>query len=151
MKMFKILLACALLLVTFMVQAEDGVARSVITSAIEEKEPVDQISEMGTDSSKIYFFTEIRGMEGHAITHRWEQGGEIRAEVKFDVGGNRWRVWSSKNLLDSWLGEWTVSVIDEGGNTMAQEKFNYIEAVAGESDAESAAQPEQGEDMPASE
>ena len=130
MKVFKLILASILFVVFHAAQAEDGVARSAFTSAIEEKEPVDQITELGNDKSKIFFFTEIRGMEGHTIIHRWEQGGEVRAEVSFNVGANRWRVWSSKNLQSSWLGEWSVSVMDEGGNTLAQEKFNYIEAPA---------------------
>lgn len=128
MKIFRLILVSALLLVAYTVKAEDGVARAVFTSAIEEREPVDQISELTNASDRIYFFTEIRGMEGHTITHRWEQGGEVRAEVTFNVSGSRWRVWSSKKLQDSWLGEWTVSVVDDGGNTMSQEKFSYIEA-----------------------
>ena len=130
MKVFKLILASILCCVFHVAQAEDGVARSAFTSAIEEKEPVDQITELSNDKSKILFFTEIRGMEGHTITHRWEQGGEVRAEVSFNVGANRWRVWSSKNLQNTWLGEWIVSVIDEGGNTLTQERFNYIEAPA---------------------
>ena len=130
MKVYKLILASILFCVFHTAQAEDGVARSVFTSAIEEKEPVDQIVELSNEKSKIFFFTEIRGMQGHTITHRWEQGGEVRAEVSFNVGANRWRVWSSKNLQSSWLGKWTVSVMDEGGNTMAQESFNYIEAPA---------------------
>jgi len=137
MKIFKLILASILFVVFHAAQAEDGVARSAFTSAIEEKEPVDQITELSNDKSKIFFFTEIRGMEGHTIIHRWEQGGEVRAEVSFNVGANRWRVWSSKNLQSSWLGEWSVSVMDEGGNTLAQEKFNYIEAPAAPAAVES--------------
>ena len=65
-------------------------------------------------------------MEGHAITHRWQQGGETRAEVTFNVAGNRWRVWSSKTLVPEWIGEWQVSVVDEGGNVISQESFAYV-------------------------
>ena len=130
MNVFKLILVSLFFFVTCTAQAEDGVSRSAFTTAIEEKEPVDQITELTNDKSRIYFFTELRGMAGHSITHRWEQGGEVRAEVKFEIGGDRWRVWSSKNLQNRWLGEWTVSVVDAGGNVMSQEKFNYIEAAA---------------------
>jgi len=128
MKVFKLILASALIFMSYAVYAEDGVSRSVITSAIEEKEPVDQLSEVANDISKVFFFTEIRGMSGHSIIHRWEHGGQVQADVKFEIGGDRWRVWSSKNLVPSLLGTWTVSVIDAGENVMTQQTFNYIEA-----------------------
>lgn len=130
MKIFRFIIASLLLLSASVANAEDGVVRSVFTSGIENKEPVDELGQLANDNSKIYFFTEIRGMEGHRVSHRWEQAGEVRAEVSFDIGGNRWRVWSSKNLVASWLGEWTVSVVDEGGNILAQESFAYVPASA---------------------
>ena len=135
MKVIKLLLAGLFCLLSFSALAEDGVARSVFTTAIDNREPVDQVGQLSNDSSLINFFTEIRGMEGHVITHRWEKDGEVKAEVSFNVGGNRWRVWSSKNLDPSWLGNWQVSVVDEGGNVLAQESFAYIPV------AESSAQP----------
>ena len=130
MKFFKLVLASILVLMAFAVQAEHGVSRATITSAIEEREPVDQIAELANDVSKIYFFTEIKGMEGHTLIHRWQKDGEVMADVSFTIGGNRWRVWSSKNLLADALGEWTVTVVDEGGKVLATETFNYIAVVA---------------------
>ncbi|MDH5472891.1 MAG: DUF2914 domain-containing protein [Gammaproteobacteria bacterium] len=128
MKMIKLLFAGILLLTGFTALAEDGVARSVFTTGIDNREPVDQIGQLTNDNAVIYFFTEIRGMEGHTITHRWLKEGEVQAEVAFNVGANRWRVWSSKNLDASWIGNWQVMVVDEGGNTLAQESFAYIPA-----------------------
>jgi hypothetical protein len=125
MKVFKLILAGLLFFVAYTVQAEDGVSRSVFTSAIEEREPVDQITQLTNDKSIIFFFTEIRGMRGHVISHRWQQGGETQAEVKFSIKGNRWRVWSSKNLRKDLSGKWTVLVMDEGENILAQESFDY--------------------------
>jgi len=128
MNTMKMLLAGLLLMLAASAQADDGVARSVFTTGIQDREPVDQVGQLSNDHTQIYFFTEIQGMKGHTITHRWEQGGEVRAEVTFNVGGDRWRVWSSKILEPSWLGEWQVSVVDEGGNVLAQESFAYIPA-----------------------
>lgn len=134
MRVIKLLLAGLFCLLSFSALAEDGVTRSVFTTAIDNREPVDQVGQLSNDNSFINFFTEIRGMEGHAITHRWEKDGEVKAEVTFNVGGNRWRVWSSKNLHPSWLGNWQVSVVDEGGNVLAQESFAYIPAVESSSE-----------------
>jgi len=128
MKIFKLILASLLFFVAYAAQAEDGVSRSVFTSAIEEREPVDQITQLTNDQSRIFFFTELRGMQGHVITHRWQRGDETQADVKFEIKGNRWRVWSSKNLRPDLSGKWTVLVMDEGENILAQESFDYIEA-----------------------
>jgi len=116
------------------------VARAAFTNGIAEREPVDTISKLGTNSKKIYYFSELRDMAGQTVTHRWEHDGKIMAEVPFNVNGNRWRVFSSKNLEKSWQGEWKVSVIDQSGGTLAVNTFNY-EKEAVDAAAQSAAQP----------
>lgn len=143
MKIVTSVFAAIILLTGLSVQAESGVARAVFATDIQDREPVDQIGQLTNDNSSVYFFTEIRGLEGQTITHRWEQGGEVRAEVNFNVGGNRWRVWSSKNLQPGWLGEWKVSVVDAGGNVLSQESFAYVPA--GEAEAASTAAPSEME------
>ncbi|MFA7620175.1 MAG: DUF2914 domain-containing protein, partial [Thiohalomonadaceae bacterium] len=71
-------------------------------------------------TGRIYFFTELRDMEGQTVSHRWEQDGEVMAEVPFNVGGPRWRVWSSKNIDSGATGEWSVAVVDGAGNELAR-------------------------------
>jgi len=110
--------------------AAGTVARATFTKGITEREPVDTISTLGTGSKKIYYFSELRDMAGQTVTHRWEYGGKIMAEVPFTVNGNRWRVYSSKNLEESWQGEWKVSVIDQSGGTLAVNTFSYEKEVA---------------------
>jgi len=123
-----ILLAC-LALLGANAQAETGVSRTAFTTAIENKEPVSSLQEVSSDVRRIYFFTELKGLNGHTIFHRWEYNGQVLAEISFQVGGDRWRTWSSKNMLASWLGKWQVSVLDEGGNIIEQSSFEYIHAV----------------------
>jgi hypothetical protein len=48
-------------------------------------------------------------------------------EVNFNVGSNRWRSYSSKNLLPEWTGIWTVSVIDDKGNVLTETYFEVTE------------------------
>ena len=115
------------------------VARSTFTNGIADREPVDSINKLATSSNKIYYFSELRDMAGQTVTHRWEHNGKIMAEVPFTVGGDRWRVFSSKNLEDSWKGEWKVSVIDQSGGTLAVNTFRYEKKAADKSEA--AAQP----------
>ncbi|NOX76735.1 MAG: DUF2914 domain-containing protein [Gammaproteobacteria bacterium] len=105
------------------------VARAVFTSKIVDREPVDSLSQIPNSLNRIYFFTDLRGLEGQIVTHRWEYQGEVMAEVKFKVGaGPRWRVYSSKNLLPEWLGKWTVVVTDQNNWPVKASIFEYVEA-----------------------
>jgi len=102
-----------------------GISRSAFTTEIVNKEPLTELKNISADVLRVYFFTEITGLNGRVITHRWEYNGKIMAEVNFQVSANRWRTWSSKNMLPSWLGKWQVSVLDEGGNIIDQSEFEY--------------------------
>jgi hypothetical protein len=106
----------------------DAVARATFATAIEAREPVDSISSLESDRSRVYYFTELVGVSGREVTHRWEYQGEVVAEVPIAIGGPRWRAYSSKGLDVSQLGEWTVSVIDESGSVLRKESFVYEEA-----------------------
>lgn len=117
------IIAGALLLIAGTAQAD--VARAMFTTAIEGREPVDQVTQLDSDKTSIYFFTEVTGMSGHSITHRWEFGGEPRFEMTFSVGADRWRVWSNKTLTPGVTGEWKVVVLDEAGFVLRTEVLNY--------------------------
>ena len=95
------------------------------TTAIENREPVDQVTFVSNDVETIYLYSDLRGFEGQTVTHRWLHGGETRAEVAFEVRGPRWRVWSSKDLLEDWIGDWTVEIVSGAGEVIAAETFTY--------------------------
>jgi hypothetical protein len=104
-------------------QVQGQVARSAFTSDISEREPVDNLTTLTPDIARVYFFTELRNLEGQTVTHRWEHAGQVVAEIPFNVGGPRWRVWSSKNLDSGTTGEWSVTVVDGAGNELARESI----------------------------
>ena len=106
------------------------VARSAFTSGIEDREPIDEVGSLESTQNRIYYFTEIRDMSGQTVTHRWEHNGQVMAEVPFEIGGDRWRVYSSKSLEPSWTGEWKASVVDGSGATLSANTFTYTEAEA---------------------
>ena len=121
-------LAVVLSLWVFAAQAE--ITRATFTTAIQGREPVDQITQLGSDNTAVYFFTEVTGMSGHSITHRWEYGGTQRFEMTFSVGADRWRVWSNKTLPPEMKGEWKVVIVDEAGFVLRTEILNYGAAPA---------------------
>jgi hypothetical protein len=108
--------------------ASDTVVRAVFTTTVTDREPADQITSLTNDVQQVYFYTELKDLEGQTVTHKWEHAGEVKAAVSFDVKAPRWRVWSSKTLDPSWTGEWTVSVIDGSSATLAQARLNYEKA-----------------------
>ncbi len=106
-------------------QPAGSVARSQLTSAIQNNEPVDKITTLANDQTRIYFFTDVRNLGGQKITHRWEHKGKVMSEIPLDVGGSPWRTYSSKTLDPSWTGEWKVTAVDGTGNTLSATTFTY--------------------------
>lgn len=106
----------------------DALARRTFATDVVQREPVDSISSLGNDHDRVYYFTELVGVEGREVTHRWEFRGEVVAEVPIAVGGPRWRAYSSKTLDASWLGEWTVSVVDDSGHVLQTDSFVFEQA-----------------------
>jgi len=112
-----------------------SVVRSIFTTAVQDREPVDKLNNSKSDAEHIYFFTELRDMSGQTAIHRWEHNGKVAAEVKFDVRGPRWRVWSSKTFSPSQEGEWKVSVLNGAGEVIAEDMMNVAAPAAAEQPA----------------
>jgi hypothetical protein len=108
------------------------VSRSMFTSAIQDREPVDKITQVDSNMPRVYFFTELLDMEGQQVTHRWIYDGQVMGEVAFQVGGPRWRVHSSKNLMPDWTGTWEVQVVDGAGNVLSSSELDVVPAAASE-------------------
>jgi len=104
---------------------EGHLARAVFATQIEDREPVDPVSTLPADEAKVYFFTELIGLQGRTVTHRWEYQGNVMAEVNFEVRGPRWRVFSSKNFLPEWTGDWKVRVVTDTGEVLGQTRLAY--------------------------
>jgi len=110
---------------TLFAQTAPEVSRSYITTAIEDLEPVDDLDSVSTDIAKVYYFTELKNMDGMTATHRWVQGGEVRAEVHFKIKGSHWRAFSSKNMNPAWTGEWILETLDSLGSKLHEDVFYY--------------------------
>lgn len=115
-------------------QQKGRVARAIFTSAIVDREPVDNLTTVTGDTQRVFFFSDLRELAGQIVTHRWEYNGNVMAEVTFKVGdGARWRVYSSKNLLPEWTGQWTVIVSNENGWPIKASMFEYSAATMDQS------------------
>jgi hypothetical protein len=108
--------------------ASPHIARAQFTSGIEDREPVDRIDSISARDepyATVFYFTDIVDMGGETVTHLWEHEGTTIAEVTFDIGSDRWRTWSSKQLMPNLTGEWRVVVIDAQGTVLKTDTFDF--------------------------
>lgn len=102
------------------------VSRAMFTIGIDNREPVIMVDSIDSSAyNSISFFTELKDLEGHNVTHQWTYDDKVMFEKTFEVKGARWRVWTSKTLLPSWTGEWTVNVLDTDRTVLASKSFEY--------------------------
>lgn len=97
-----------------------NVARAIFTSNVSNREPMDQLTTWDPNRNVVYFFTEILNGTGTRVTHRWLENGQSVAELHFNIGGARWRVWSSRRYVGQEGEEWTVEVIDDRGCSLGR-------------------------------
>jgi hypothetical protein len=102
------------------------VSRAMFTIGIDDREPVIMVDSLDSSSyTSISFFTELNDLSGHSITHQWTHNDKVMFEKTFEVRGERWRVWTSKTLIPSWTGSWTVNVLDDDRTVLASNSFEY--------------------------
>ncbi len=94
-----------------------------VTSGIKDREPVDSLCE--TAKNSIYFFTDLRQLNGKTVRHQWIHEDYVESEKAFEVGGDRWRVWSRKSLDKTSEGVWILAVLDENDELLAVKRFKY--------------------------
>jgi hypothetical protein len=102
------------------------VSRAMFTIGVDDREPVIMVDSIDSGSyDSISFFTELNDLAGHNVTHQWTYNDEVMFEKTFEVKGDRWRVWTSKTLIPSWTGDWTVKVLDTDRTVIASKSFEY--------------------------
>lgn len=102
------------------------VSRAMFTIGVDDREPVIMVDSIDSGSyNSISFFTELNDLTGHNVTHQWTYNDEVMFEKTFEVKGDRWRVWTSKTLIPSWTGDWTVKVLDTDRTVIASKSFEY--------------------------
>lgn len=120
------LLSALLFSITTFADTSEFVKRAVVTSGIVDREPVDDLSEVDSSIDKVYFFTEVVNKANTFVTHRWLFNGRLEVEVVLKIGSDRWRTYSSKNLVPALhSGTWQVEVIDQQNKLLASSVFTY--------------------------
>jgi hypothetical protein len=105
------------------------ISRAVLTTGISEREPVDVLKESIEQTQfqeKLFFFTEVRKLKGQTISHLWFHQDQLMAEISLSISADRYRTYSSKNIMPSQTGQWRVEAVTEQGELLAQKTFRII-------------------------
>jgi len=117
-------------------ESEQGVvARAMFTTDIDDREPVDRVLILKNNFPQLYFFSDLRHLQGQSVKHRWEYEGRVVKEKVFQVQGPRWRVYSLNKMDKSMTGRWTVVITDENDCPLKVVIFQYIKSDQGENSA----------------
>ena len=123
-RLFGLILALALFTAGTATAGE--ISRALFTTGIDDHEPVAIVDSIDSKTSNsISFFTEINNMSGQTVTHQWTHHDKVMFEKTFEVKAARWRVWTSKTLIPSWTGTWTVNVLDNERMLLTSKSFEY--------------------------
>jgi len=106
-------------------QAEHGVTIAQITTAIVRRYPANEISTLSDLHQPISFFTEVSGMNGRQVTHRWYHGNDLVFETSFPIRNDVWRVWSTQQLPEGMPGAWTLAAVDEANDVLAARGLTF--------------------------
>ncbi|GMR15961.1 MAG: hypothetical protein BMS9Abin31_0260 [Gammaproteobacteria bacterium] len=104
----------------------NNITRAFFTTGMLNSEPVNRLL-VGSKLKNVYFFTDLRHMEGQTIYHRWEYEGKVISKVKFNIKNSRWRIFSNVKVKPDMIGKWTVVVTDERGWPLKAVIFHYVE------------------------
>jgi len=92
-----------------------SIGRAFFANGIENREPMRVLNRVESNREAVYFFSELIDFTDQLVSHRWIFDSQVEAEVEFEVGGPRWRVWSRKTIPDNQRGLWQVDIIDQQG------------------------------------
>ncbi len=124
----------ALLATSLTLQAEEPrclpqsekVARALFTTKVANREPTDRVLVLENNISELFFFSDLRHLQGQTVHHRWEYEGQVVHQKSFVVKGPRWRVYSKGELPKDKTGRWTALVTDNEGCPLKAVVFQYI-------------------------
>lgn len=109
-------------------QTESGVyvSRAMFTTRISNSEPVSDLSDIETEFSQVFFFTELMRCDDCELTHKWYYNGKFQFEIESYSKWPHYKYWSSVQLKPSFVGTWTVKMYVEG-ELFVERSFNYYQ------------------------
>lgn len=113
-------------LISNTLEDQPQVVRAQLTSAIDQREPVDIIDHVWLDqgaTGKIFFFVQLRDLVGQRVSIHWHYQDKVVAKVPLMIGSQDWRTYASKLLNKTGLGAWQVTLHDQSGKLLSRRNF----------------------------
>jgi len=116
---------------TYSKQIDNTIIRSLLTTGLNNKEPIDNITSSLTatkdKAAGIYYFTEIANMKGQSLYHHWLWKDKLIYKRRIVILGNRWRAATSKLIPYSKVGDWRVRLVDSQGDVLKEIQFKVMQ------------------------
>lgn len=126
MKITQVIILSALL--AFLIPtsfAAGPVSRAAVTTELDSQaRPVSNLSTVDSTVNEVIFYTEIEGMSGETILHRWIHNGNTIATINIQIRSNAARTWSTASIDSSKVGSWEVQVLNSGGQVLMAQNFD---------------------------
>jgi type II secretory pathway predicted ATPase ExeA len=107
--------------------ANDKVARVQLAARMQGLEPgppIDLPVRLSQGQTRtIYFFTELRGLNGRSVLHRWEWNGRMMKERQLHPASELWRAYTAMSIGGEMRGSWRVSAVDATDKVLAERRF----------------------------
>jgi hypothetical protein len=117
-----LLVLCAM--ATVVVAGEIEVEEMTFCTGVEDRSPVGAAEEFASDVGGVCCFTRIIGAEdATTIYHVWIYDNKEMAKVALSVNSDAWRTWSTKRVIESWVGDWRVEVQTADGTVLKSAGF----------------------------
>ncbi|GAB4376178.1 MAG: DUF2914 domain-containing protein [Calditrichia bacterium] len=123
-----VILGIVVLMAVGMVVAQEApkmiVEEMKVCTAVTDREPVGVDSVFFNQVEQIYCFTKISGAaDPVTVEHVWYYGEKEMARVPLEIKAESWRTWSSKRIVEGWVGDWRVDVVLPDGQVLASKSF----------------------------
>jgi len=109
------------------VKGPGRVRRALLVSSIIGKEPGQELPDVihaaiGQPMA-VYYFTELRGMDGQTVYHLWLHNGKVIDRRPQQIAADRWRTSSQQQITSKSAGDWQVKTIDSQGRLLNELRF----------------------------
>lgn len=106
-----------------------AVSRAVVTTTIENKEPLNCVlSCFGPSTKDVRLFTELMDMKGRTVVHRWMMGNEVIISSTFKIKKNIEQCFSTFKISEAFFNKRIhVVVVDEEDRQLFRTDFNIYD------------------------
>jgi len=93
---------------------QSSISRAMVTTRIEEKEPISNLVRVESTFSMVYVFMEMVNCVGCEFEHHYYFNGELITIAEGTAAYPRYRWWSKLSMTQEDIGNWTVKILVNG-------------------------------------